>query len=79
MLVVAEEDARRRVLIRYITSFRRVGELYRRDAETHRLRLIRREEVACDLRSVGFRVRILPGYGPLQFPPGHAGFLASKR
>jgi SAM-dependent methyltransferase len=78
VLVAAEEDRRRGLLTRRITSFRRVGELYRRDHETHRLRLLRRSEVATELRGLGFRVRILSGYGPSRFVPGHVGFLAGK-
>jgi SAM-dependent methyltransferase len=78
VLVTAEEDRRRGLLTRRITSFRRVGELYRRDQETHRLRLLRRSEVASELRGLGFQVRVLRGYGPSRFVPGHVGFLASK-
>jgi SAM-dependent methyltransferase len=78
VLVTAEEDRRLGVLTRHITSFRRVGELYRRDEEVHRLRLLRRPEVVRELRGIGFRVRLLSGYGPFRFPPGHVGFLAWK-
>jgi SAM-dependent methyltransferase len=78
VLVTAEEDRGAAVLTRRITSFRRVGQLYRRDEGVHRLRLMGRAEVASELRGIGYRVRPLAGYGPLRFPPGHAGFLASK-
>ena len=78
VLVVAEEDRRSRMLTRRITSFRRVGELYRRDHEIHRQRLIPRAELIGRLRGLGFRVRILRGYGPVSFPPALAGFLARK-
>jgi hypothetical protein len=78
VLVTAEEDRRRGQLTRRITSFRKVGELYRRDEEIHRLRLFRRSELARQLRAVGFRVRTLAGYGPLRFAAGHFGFLARK-
>jgi SAM-dependent methyltransferase len=78
VLVTAEEDRQHGLLTRRITSFRRVGELYRRDEETHRLRLMRRSELAGQLRGTGFRVRILSGYGPSRFAPGHVGFLARK-
>jgi hypothetical protein len=66
------------LLTRRITSFRKVGDLYRRDEETHRLRLMRRSELAGQLRGIGFRVRILSSYGPLRFAHGHVGFLARK-
>jgi SAM-dependent methyltransferase len=77
-LVTVEEDRRRRRLTRWITSFRKVGELYRRDHEVHRQRLFTRSELAGQLRSVGFRVRTLAGYGRLRFAPGLIGFLARK-
>ena len=73
-----EEDKRKRILTKRITTFRRVGELYRRDQEIHRQRLISRGEVVKQLRDIGFRVRILDGYGPLKFGPGHAGLMAQK-
>jgi SAM-dependent methyltransferase len=78
VLVTSEEDKRHRSLTRRITSFRRVGELFRRDHEVHRQRLIEPSEVARQLRSIGFRVRALRGYGELRFGPGHAGIIASK-
>ena len=61
-----EEDRQRQLLTRRITSFRQVGELYRRDQEVHRQRLLAGSELAAQLRSIGFRVRILRGYGPLR-------------
>jgi hypothetical protein len=78
VLVTAEEDRGRALLTRHITSFRKVGELYRRDHEVHRLRLFRWSELAGPLREVGFRVRRLAGYGEMRFAPGLAGFLARK-
>jgi SAM-dependent methyltransferase len=78
VLVTAEEDRGRTLLTRHITSFRKVGELYRRDHEVHRLRLFRWSELAEPLREVGFRVRRLAGHGEMRFGPGLAGFLARK-
>ncbi len=78
VLVTVEEDTRRGVLTRWITSFRRVGELYRRDQEVHRLRLWRRAEMAELLREAGFRVRGLSAYGEWRFPRGWAGFVGRK-
>jgi SAM-dependent methyltransferase len=74
VVVAAEERGRR--LTRAITTFRRVGELYRRDDEEHRQRLYPPAEVAKMLRAAGLRVRRLAAYGSLRFGPGHAGFLA---
>ena len=78
VLVTNEEDPTAQILDQRITSFRRVGELYRRDHEVHRQRLIARSEVARQLREIGFRVRTLKGYGPLKFGPGHGGLIARK-
>jgi hypothetical protein len=78
VLVTNEEDQRHRFLTRTITSFRQYGELYRRDQEIHRQRLIARAEVARQLRSIGFKVRTLHGYGKLRFGPGHGGMIAAK-
>jgi SAM-dependent methyltransferase len=78
VLVTVEEDRRRGLLTRQITSFRKAGESYRRDREVHQLRLFRRSELAGQLRAIGFRVRVLSGYGRERFPPGSAGFLARK-
>jgi SAM-dependent methyltransferase len=78
VLVSTEEDRPHQVLTRRITSFRRAGELYRRDQEIHRQRLLKRSEVARWLRGIGFRVRILSSYGPLHLGPGHAALMARR-
>lgn len=78
ILSQSEEDRRHAVLTRRITTFRKVGNSYRRGQETHRLRLYKSSEVARELRRVGFTVRILRGYGQLRFPGGLAGFVARK-
>jgi SAM-dependent methyltransferase len=79
VLVTAEEDRNRRLLTRHITSFRKVGDSYRRDSEVHRQRLFDPRELTARLRRVGFRVRRLRGYREFRFPRGVAGFLARKR
>ncbi len=78
VLVSAEEDRTNRLLTRTITTFRKVGKLYRRDQEIHRLRLVTRSELLAQLDSLGFEVHTLEGYEQLQFPPGHTGFVARK-
>ncbi|MFO0968004.1 MAG: class I SAM-dependent methyltransferase [Gemmataceae bacterium] len=78
VLVWAEEDEKRRILTRRMTTFRKAGELYRRDAEVHRLRLIDPGAVARELRGAGFRVRRLRAYGAWALGQGHAGFLARR-
>ncbi|MBI1917115.1 MAG: class I SAM-dependent methyltransferase [Planctomycetes bacterium] len=79
VLVEVYENRTKRLLTRQITSFRKVGELYRRDHEIHRLQLFERSALKKQLQGIGFRVRLLSGYGQPLFAPGHIGFLARKR
>src|SRR5262249_40101028 len=74
----AEEDRKTRRLTRRITSYRQVGELFRRDHETHQLQLYKISELGAELRKLGFRVRLLRGYGKQRFPRGYGGVLARK-
>jgi SAM-dependent methyltransferase len=67
ILVETDEDAARK-LIRRIVSFRRVGRLYRRTEELHRLRLYRPAEVARLLRHAGFEFAFARGYGSFRLP-----------
>lgn len=53
-----------RTLIREITSFRRVGKVWRQSDETHRLRLYAPSEVMTLLERAGFRARRLPKQRP---------------
>jgi hypothetical protein len=76
--MTAEEDRTNGLLTRRITTFRKVGELYRRDQEIHQLGLITRTKVLEYLSVLGFEVHILDSYGQLRLPPGLAGFLARK-
>jgi SAM-dependent methyltransferase len=78
VLVTTEEDRQQGLVTRHITSFRRVGELYRRDHEVHRLRLLPRAQVVSWLRGIGFEAQLLGAYGPVRFPPGMVGFLARR-
>jgi SAM-dependent methyltransferase len=78
VLVTNDEDRKRGILTRTITSFRKVGELYRRDHEVHVQRLLSGPKLAALLRAIGFKVRVLRGYGPLRFGRGHIGFLARR-
>ncbi len=78
VLMSAQEEHENRLLTRRITTFRKVGELYRRDEEIHRLRLVARSELLEALGDLGFEVDILESYGQLQLPPGLTGFLAHK-
>jgi hypothetical protein len=73
-----DEDEPKRRLERKITTFRRVGRLYRRSEEVHVLRLYAASEVLGALRNAGFRARALRGYGDLRFRKAYVGFLARK-
>jgi len=77
-LYEAEEDARKQLVTRRITTFRKVGQTYRRDDEVHLLRLYDRDKLTAQLRAIGFRVRTVRSYGGTAFPPGYAGFVAQK-
>ena len=78
VLVETELDAPARALTRTITTFRRVGTLYRRDVELHRLALIDPEELLESLRGVGFEAGTIPGYGTSPLPPGVVTLLCRK-
>ena len=73
-----EEDAERRTMARRIVSFRRVGELYRRDDEVHRVRLYAPEEITAQLRATGFEVRRMGFYGGYPLGENHAAFVARR-
>jgi hypothetical protein len=66
-------------LTREITSFRRIGRLYRRTREVHRVALFEAAAVRSLLDRHGFRARVVRGYGTLRFRRGHVGFIAWKR
>ena len=78
VLLEKEEDRERETLIRRSTTFREGGEYYRRADEVHRLRLYKSTDIARELRAVGFRVRIMHGYGRYRLPRAHAAFVARK-
>lgn len=78
VLIEKEEDTEWRTLTRRISSFRKVGEHYRRDDEVHRQRLYEASEIAGELRGVGFRVRTMRSYGRYSLPRAHAAFVARK-
>ena len=78
VLVEVDEDERSGRLTRRITSFRKVGKLFRRDQEVHHLQLYKGSEVAAELRGAGFKVRSIRGYGDQQMIEGCVGFTARK-
>ncbi|MBD0266399.1 MAG: class I SAM-dependent methyltransferase [Tolypothrix sp. Co-bin9] len=78
VLVEKEEDREQITLTRRITSFRKVGEHYRRSDEVHRLRLYQVTTVESELQRVGFRVETACSYGQYLLPKGHVAFIARK-
>lgn len=78
VLMTAEEDRAARRLTRRITSFRCLGDLYRRNDEVHELALHDRDALLEALAEAGFETRVLRAYGELTLPPGLTGFLAVK-
>jgi SAM-dependent methyltransferase len=61
VLTESQEDGQQ--LTRNIISFRRQGKLYRRQEEIHRLQLYDGRELALELRQLGFRAKLVRGYG----------------
>jgi len=66
-------------LIRSTTIFRKVGRMYRRSQEVHRLRLYRAEAVVRDLEACGFHASVTGSYGQFRIPVGMAVVTAVKR
>jgi SAM-dependent methyltransferase len=73
------ENPETRILTRDITVFRRVGALYRRSDEVHKLHLYEANALLKVLHTIGFEARIVDAYGDYRFPfPGWVGFIAQK-
>ncbi|MEO1496408.1 MAG: class I SAM-dependent methyltransferase [Planctomycetota bacterium] len=77
--VSIEEDHRTNRLTRHITTFRRQEDGdYRRNEETHRLRVFSIAQMSAWLREAGFRVRTRRGYGDYRLGPRQSVFIATK-
>ena len=77
-LVEFETDETTNQLIRHIVTYRKVGELYRRRSERHRLQLFLASDVTTMLREIGFRVRTVRKYGDYPLHEKRVGFIARK-
>ncbi|MCA9078216.1 MAG: class I SAM-dependent methyltransferase [Planctomycetaceae bacterium] len=74
-----EEDHEKNQLKRYITTFRQTkDETYRRDEETHRLKVFSRSDVVGWLRKIGFRVRTRRSYGSYKLGERQSVFICRK-
>jgi SAM-dependent methyltransferase len=78
VLVETSYEEATAILVRTIVTFRRVGTLYRRDEEVHRLVLVEPAATLASLRSIGFEAEIIQAYGSVPLPPGVVAFLARK-
>src|SRR5262249_16441113 len=77
VLFDVDEDIRTNRLTRRIISFRKVGSLFRRDEEVHRLQLYKRSDVLKELRAAGFRAHTLDRYGDQPMIDGCVAFVAT--
>ncbi|TWU07222.1 dTDP-3-amino-3,4,6-trideoxy-alpha-D-glucopyranose [Symmachiella macrocystis] len=74
-----EEDFRKNLLTRHITTFRRQKDgKYHRDTEVHRLKVFSRSDVSAWLRATGFRVRTKTAYGTYQLSKRQSIFICRK-
>ncbi len=79
ILIEVREPLEDRCVIREITTFRRVGDAFRRRHETHRQAVYRPVEVERALRAAGFEsVLRLSRYGALPMLPRRQGFSARR-
>jgi SAM-dependent methyltransferase len=78
VLVETEEDQGARTLVRNIETFRRVGNLYRRGRETHRIRLFETSTVLSQLAAYGFSTKTEPAYGAQQLGPRRRAFFSTR-
>jgi SAM-dependent methyltransferase len=79
VLVETSVDRDAAILTREITTFRKTGELFRRDAETHRLALLDPADILGELSEVGFDVQMMTAYGRLTLPTGLRALLGRKK
>jgi SAM-dependent methyltransferase len=79
LLMHATEDHAAGRLTRCITSFRRVGELFRRADECHELELLSPDDLLADLEAAGFETRLVDRYAGHPLPAGLTGYFARPR
>jgi SAM-dependent methyltransferase len=79
VLAETQEDQNARVLTRSIETFRRVGDLYRRGREVHRVRLFDAVQVCSWLEAAEFHVSTALEYGEFCLPARRRAFLCTRR
>jgi len=77
-VIEKQEDRKQQTLTRRITTFRKIGDLYRRSDEVHRVRLFDAKAMAAELRRLGFRVRTTHRYGSYGLHKARVAFIARK-
>src|SRR5262249_8230412 len=77
-LVESRQAVARQRLTRRIVSFRKVGDTYRRQEETHTQQLYPGTGIAEMLRKIGFRVRLMRSYGEFPLAERVVGVVARK-
>ncbi len=79
LCVEVDGNAHSRWMTRKSVCFRKDAKgRYRRSEETHRLRLLDAAEVAAELETIGFRVRLHDSYGRFRLYPGMRAVVARK-
>lgn len=73
-----EEDTEKSTMERRIVSFRKVGDLYRRTDEVHRVRLYGPEEISAGLNRAGFEATAMDSYGRNRLGENHTAFVARR-
>jgi SAM-dependent methyltransferase len=78
VLTEVEEDRRRCLLTRRITTFRKLGLLYGRSEEVHLQRLFKVREITRLLQKAGFRTQVMRSYGRFRLPHGNVAVVACR-
>lgn len=78
VLVDADENQGARLLVRKIETFRRIGNLYRRGREVHKVRLFETETLLGQLASAGFATETAQSYGAQPLPPRRRAFFSTR-
>jgi SAM-dependent methyltransferase len=78
VMVETTEDQAARTLLRNIETFRRVGELYRRNREVHSVRLFDTQALCDRLAPLGFAVETARAYGTQVLGARRRAFFATR-
>ena len=78
VLAETTEDQGSRTLVRHIETFRRVGQLYRRGSEVHRVRLFDTANLLNQLAACGFSTETAQAYGTQQLGPRRRAFFSTR-